>query len=305
MGGRPAEPGDFPGLFFHMSLVVEKRWGGNMASVTVDHGLCAAFVRTFLTAVTLSACSQEPAEQASRVREPTPEKRAEARADCRDEVQAAFERLKASGRPYRKEVTFVVGGQQPFHGTVEFLPPDRMRETTNNGVPGYGTIETIRVGQRAWLNSGGWPSDWRWPWGWREWNPWLMQMSLEKNKDFSTLLDYSIPAGTAFECLGKVEFNGAAYLGYRARLEKRIATIAQGPLSEARQQELARRFQQMPQEWRTVFVDPQSGLPAYDLVAQENQLDSPSNNVRYTYPSNIKIEPPLWCRVGLCSSVVR
>jgi hypothetical protein len=62
-----------------------------------------------------------------------------------------------AGRPYRKEVTFVVGGQQHFHGTVEFLPPDRMREITNNGVPGYGTVETIRVGQRAWLNSGDGP----------------------------------------------------------------------------------------------------------------------------------------------------
>src|SRR5215467_6881488 len=122
-------------------------------------GLRATLVRTFLMAVMLSACSQEPAGQASGVPEPAQEKRADAQADCRDEIAAAFERLKASGRPYRKEVTFVVGGQQPFHGTVEFLPPDRMREITNNGVPGYGTVETIRVGQRAWLNSGGWPSD--------------------------------------------------------------------------------------------------------------------------------------------------
>jgi hypothetical protein len=29
----------------------------------------------------------------------------EASADCRDEVSAAFERLRTSGRPYRKEVT--------------------------------------------------------------------------------------------------------------------------------------------------------------------------------------------------------
>ena len=276
-----------------------------MASVIVERGLCATLVRTFLTAVMLSACSQETAEQVSGVPEPAQEKRADARADCRDEVRAAFEGLKASGRPYRKEVTFVVGGQQPFHGTVEFLPPDRMREITNNGVPGYGTVETIRVGQRAWLNSGGWPSDSRWPWGWREWNPSFMQMMLEKNKDFSTLSDQPVPADAVFECLGRVEFKGAVYLGYRARLNKRAVTISAGPLTEARQQELTRKLQQMPQEWRTVLIDPQSALPAYDLVAQENQLDSPSNDVRYTYPSNIKIEPPLWCRVGLCRSVVR
>jgi hypothetical protein len=84
-----------------------------------------------------------------------------------------------------------------------------------------------------------------------------------------------------------------------------IATIAIWPLSESRQQELSSKLQQMPQEWRTVFVDPESTLPAYDLVAQENQLDSPRNKVRYTYPNNISIEPPIWCRIGLCRSVLR
>jgi hypothetical protein len=61
----------------------------------------------------------------------------------------------------------------------------------------------------------------------------------------------------------------------------------------------------MPQEWRTVFVDPQSMLPAHDLVAQNNQLDSPSHKVRYTYPNDIKIEPPFWCQLNLCRSILR
>jgi len=61
----------------------------------------------------------------------------------------------------------------------------------------------------------------------------------------------------------------------------------------------------MPQEWRTVFVDPQSMLPAHDLVAQNNHLDSPSYKVRYTYPNDIKIEPPFWCQLNLCRSILR
>jgi hypothetical protein len=128
---------------------------------------------------------------------------------------------------------------------------------------------------------------------------------LRKRGDFSTMPDSPIPPDTTFECLGRVEFKGTAYLGYRARLKMTIATIAMGPLSESGQQELSRKLQQMPQEWRTVFVDPESMLPAYDLVAQENQLDSPRNKVRYTYPNNISIEPPIWCRIGLCRSVLR
>jgi hypothetical protein len=220
----------------------------------------------------------------------------EASADCWDEVATAFELLRTSGRPYRKEVTFVVIDQQTFHGTAEFLPPDRMREVTSNGVAGYGAFETIQVGQRAWSSPGGYP------WSWREWDPSLM--IFKADKDFSTLRDRPVPADTMFACLGKVEFNGTEYLGYRARLNQAIVAIAapDGTLSETRQQELSRKLQQMPQEWRTVFVDPQSKLPAHDLVAQENQLDSPRSKVRYTYPNNIKIEPPLWCRIGLCSS---
>jgi hypothetical protein len=116
-----------------------------------------------------------------------------------------------------------------------------------------------------------------------------MQMEFAKGKDFSTLPERPVPADAVFECLGRVEFKGTAYIGYRAPVDKIIVTVGPsteerdvtvGPLT-ARQQELVRKLQQMPQEWRTVFVDPQNTLPAHHLMAQENQLDSPSHKVRY------------------------
>jgi hypothetical protein len=218
---------------------------------------------------------------------------------CRDELAAAFERLKTL--PYRKAVTSDLSGHPSvgdriiFGGTAEFLPPDRMREirrTTTNGVAGW-TEETIRVGQRAWSNWGGFF------WGWREWDPILMPRLL--------LADIPVPADAVFECLGRVEFEGTAYLGCRTRVARAIAVIVprDGALSDARQRELEQELQQMPQEWRTVFVDLQSALSAHDLAAQENQLDNPSRKVRYTYPNNIKIEPPVWCRLGLCRSILQ
>jgi hypothetical protein len=80
-----------------------------------------------------------------------------------------------------------------------------------------------------------------------------------------------------------------------SRLGRRLGAVV--PCERcAGQQELSRK----PQEWRTVFVDRESMLPAYDLVSQEYQLDNPSHKVQYTYPMDIKIEPPLWCRLGLC-----
>ena len=257
-----------------------------MASAIADRGFRVRLVQTLLVLIILSACSQEPAEQGSAAAEPAHEQRAAGRTDCRDEVATAFERLRTSGRPYRKEVIFNL-----FRGTVEFLPPDRMREIKSRDVPGVGTFEIIQVGQRAWSNVGAWPWDSRWPWGWHEWHPRLMQMFLEKNQYFSALAHRPVAADAEFECLGKVEFEGSVYIGYRTRWP--LALISAGPPS----QELLRQF------WHTVFTDPQSMLPAYDLQARENQLDRPIHKVRYTYPNDIKIEPPLWCRVGLCPFV--
>jgi hypothetical protein len=259
----------------------------------MDRGFRVRSMVTFLALVTLSARSQESAEQGSGVPEPAQEQRAAARPDCRDEVAAAFERLRTLGRPYRKEVTSVISDQQTYHETSEFVPPDRMRKITNNGVAGNGSDETIRVGPRAWSNSGG-----GWPWAWREWDASLVQRMAPRQPPV-------ISVDAAFECLGKIELEDTAYLGYRTPIAKRIETISPGLPSESGQQVLLRRLQQMPQEWRTVFVDPQSMLPAHDLVAQNNQLDSPSYKVRYTYPNDIKIEPPFWCRLNLCRSILR
>jgi hypothetical protein len=88
-----------------------------MVSAMADWGFHPMLVWTSLALVMLSACSQEESAQ---------EQRAAARADYRDEVAAAFERLKTSGRPYRKEMSSVISDQYQLtsHETAEFLPPD-------------------------------------------------------------------------------------------------------------------------------------------------------------------------------------
>jgi hypothetical protein len=241
-----------------------------------------------------------------------------ASADCRDEVVAAFERLTTSGQPYRMEATTVISDHQTSRETSEFVPPDRMRVVTNNGVPDRGPVETtrIRMGQRAWSNEGGWP------WAWRERDTKLedallrarvgrisaddagvLPMMFRGGKDLAAahillLQNSSVAADAVFDCLGRVEFEGTTYVGYRNRSAggRRIVATSFGASSETRQQALPRE----PQEWRTVFVDRESLLPAYDIVSQEYKLDRPRHEVRYTYPADIKIEPPLWCWLGLC-----
>lgn len=127
-------------------------------------------------------------------------------ANCRGEVEAAFERLRTSDRAYRKETIYIVSDDQTFHETAEFLQPDRMRAITNNGVPGYGTVEVIRIGPRAWSSDG----------GWHEWEAGLAQEIYGAGMDFSLLPDRAVPlvpVDAVFECLGRVEFKGKAYIG--------------------------------------------------------------------------------------------
>lgn len=203
--------------------------------------------------------------------------------NCEDEVAAAFERLRTSGRPYRKETVIVVSDQQTYRATAEYIPPDQMREITNIGAPGYGTVELIRIGPRAWSNES----------GWREWESGLAQEIYGRGAgmDVSVWPDRAVPADAVFACLGRVEFKGTAYVGYRAQLANVLMTS--GPLSEEKQQKLLSKLRRMPQHWRTVLLDWESALPVHDLVAEENKLENPRSKVQYSYPNDIKIEPPV------------
>jgi hypothetical protein len=207
---------------------------------------------------------------------------AEASVACRDEVAAAFERLRTSSRPYRKETTSIVrvpGHEGTFHELAEFLPPDRMR-LKSNGLDGYSWFETILVGETMWTNELTFLG-FLLPWGWQVTGVGPLLLSGDLDHDVR-----AVPAAP-FECLGTVEFGGATYIGYRTRSD------------ETKPQQMALQ-KMLLHEWRTVFVDPQSTLPAHDLVTPENELDSPRNKVRYIYPNDITIEPPVWCRLALC-----
>jgi hypothetical protein len=211
--------------------------------------------------------------------------------NCRDEVASVFERLQTSGRPYRKET--VLGDHQTLHEISEFFPPDRMRKIEINDVTGYGTVETIRIGARAWTNKGG---------SWREFEPAFDAAEITTRMGSWRYMYHDqgppdpLPASLAFECLGKVSFKGRVYKGYRAPFNAVVSISVTGPLSEKEkqkeEQELLSKSQRMSQTWRTVLVDWPSLLPAWDLITPENQLDNPRGSEHYTYPGYIWIEPP-------------
>jgi hypothetical protein len=190
-------------------------------------------------------------------------------------VTAAFKRLKTPGLPYRRETVRVYNGQAEFHMTQEVIPPDRTRTITYTSDPSY-TSEVIDIGDRTWA---------RWPRrneGWSEVKAKAVRIRVVSKYE------------GAFACLGPVEFDGKAYIGYRARAAELFVLDVLRPQDQKTLQEDLAAVRHMPQPWRTVLLDASSLLPAYDLLAQENQLDNPSmSSEHYTYPDDITIEPPI------------
>jgi len=194
-------------------------------------------------------------------------------AHCRDEVMAAFKRLETPGLAYRMETVRVYNGEAEFHMTSEFLPPDRRRYITYTSDPSYAS-EAIEIGERTWG---------RWRNG--EWSEVKAKSVIVLTRDAKD---------EAFACLGPVEFNGKAYVGYRARAAESFVRDVLRPQSEKALQEDLAAIRHMPQPWRTVLLEPSSLLPAYRLLAQENQFDGPNmSSEHYTYPDDIRIEPPI------------
>ena len=55
----------------------------------------------------------------------------------------------------------------------------------------------------------------------------------------------------------------------------------------------AATLREAPPKWRTVLVDRETGLPAYDIITLTSELDSPTLKTRHTYPRRLAIEPPV------------
>jgi hypothetical protein len=215
---------------------------------------------------------------------------------CQEEVAAAFNRLATFDRPQRRETTMVISNWQTSRTVVDFVPPDRVREITYNGVPGYKPMQTLRVGLRAWSQDEGFG-----PWGWRGWSREVARQMAEGRTGFDAGPVGPFSGDTVFKCLGEVELEGGKYLGYQTRLNKSVAVFVSGAESEEEvKRRLRLQLEQTPQELQTVLVDPRSGLPAFVMVAAEGKLDTPRFKVRYTYPKHLRIARPFWCSIGLC-----
>jgi len=177
---------------------------------------------------------------------------------CKDQVAAAFNKQRSS--PAFSMVAHLVGENGPVEIDVDYIAPDRMRQKII--APNQQELETVLVGTRAWSRQGT---------NWEELMPAIAQTIIAQVRE--AVVDPPKDV-SEFDCLGKVTLDGKQYLGYRS-VEHDAAPSA-GANSAA--------------VHRTVYVDPETGLPAVNLVAEETPSAVPVFKGLYTYPTDLVIE---------------
>ncbi len=176
--------------------------------------------------------------------------------DSKAEIEAAFTKQQKAPA-WRTVITSETeAGKQ--EQTFEYIPPDKVyRKVLIIGQEP--PIETIGIGQWAWSNQGS---------GWGELQPPIAKLISEQTKQ---TIERPPEVSASFSCLGKVTYEGKEYLGYQTAPEK-------GPDGV----ELA----------RTIYVDPASGLPAFNVIAPVQDAGAAIRKEAFTYPADIVIEKP-------------
>ncbi len=176
--------------------------------------------------------------------------------DSKAEIEAAF--LKQQKSPAWRTVITSETETGKQEQTFEYIPPNKVyRKVLIVGQEP--PIETIGIGQWAWSNQGS---------GWGELQPPIAKLISEQTKQ---TVEAPPQVSAEFSCLGKVSYEGKEYLGYRTAPEKGADGV-----------ELA----------RTIYIDPESGLPAYNIIAPVKDTGAAIRKEAFTYSADIVIEKP-------------
>jgi hypothetical protein len=186
---------------------------------------------------------------------------AAATADCSQDVNTAFDKLRA-GKAFRMRTT-IVNPQGSLKMTVDYVLPDRMHQKLQVTGEG-GTVELIVIGTKAWSNNGQ---------GWAE-------MPATFADHVSGQIRESVaappPGGTEFVCLGDKELAGKSYAAYR--------TVLSAPQSGA--------GASLRSSVQTVYVDKGSGLPERNIVTADSASEERLFDGTFSFPATLTIEPP-------------
>lgn len=180
--------------------------------------------------------------------------------DCSKDVIAAFEKQRTS-KAFRVSMTQPTA-EGDVEMTVDYLPPDRMLQTVKSpAMPGE--QQTMLVGNRAYAGSSG------------AFEELLPQFTQSIIAEFNSAMGSTGKNIGTFECAGKTSFEGKELTAFRA-------IDQDAPPGTDPAKVLA----------RTIYVDPATGLPAYNVVAAASGTEAPVLKAIYSYPSDLVIEAP-------------
>ena len=188
----------------------------------------------------------------------------QAHADCRGDVSSAFAKQREA-KAFRMEAD-VISVQGPMKMTVDYVLPDRIRQKVVIAVQPQ-PVEAVLIGLKAWANEGkGWaeaPAD----------------IKEELDKQLRAVAEETPDQLVDFECMGKQMIDGVELAAYRAQ---------EGP------KDMSPGADKKPKSdtTRIIYVDPAKGLPVRTIIARPDKLDRPLFKAVYTYPTDLKIEPP-------------
>lgn len=190
---------------------------------------------------------------------------AAARAECRDEVTAAFTKQREA-KSFRMEAS-VIGQQGPMKMTVDYILPDRIHQKVDILLT-KASIEAILIGRKAWAHDG------------QKWGEAPADVREELDNQLRAVAEETSDQLGQFECMGKQMVEGKELSAYRAQegpKDMSPGADKKAPASDA---------------VRVIYVDPATGLPARSILARREAVDRPLFKAVYSYPTDLKIEAP-------------
>jgi hypothetical protein len=144
---------------------------------------------------------------------------------------------------------------------IDYLLPDKMLQTvTSPAMPGE--QQTMLVGNRAYSGNSG---------SYEELQPQYTQSIIA---EMQQAVWPSVQNLGSFECVGPAKLDEQNLIAYR--------TADKSPSNADRSKILA----------RTIYVDPTTGLPAFNVVATLAGAANPVLKIKYSYPTDIEIVAP-------------
>ena len=195
-------------------------------------------------------------------------------AGCREEVLAALDKQRKA--PAFRMETNMVSEQGPVAMTVEYMPPDKMRQRVTLAIDPK-PVETILVAGKAWSREGD---------AWKELSPDVTAEMVAQLDE--TLGDDAGTIGTV-GCLGSTAIDGQDLTAYRVENDAQVGPQDRSPDAK---QKAAAALADEGRPLRMFYIDPKTGLPVRSVFARANKLDKPIFKAIYSYPTDIAIVAP-------------